>query len=68
MSVQAEDPYTDISTFGDIVVERYRVTYVRADGRNTPGSDVPYPFDGAVNFIVPVEGSPTSQQIMVVRF
>lgn len=67
MSVQAENPYTDLSRFGDIVIERYRVTYVRADGRNTPGSDVPYPFDGAVNFIVPVEGSATSQQIMVVR-
>src|SRR5512147_1017898 len=44
MSAQPENPYTDLSRFGDIVIERYRVTYVRADGRNTPGSDVPYPF------------------------
>lgn len=64
---QAENPYTDISHFGDIVVERYRVTYVRADGRNTPGTDVPYPFDGAVNFTVPVDGPPTSHPFMVVR-
>src|SRR5688572_21342640 len=28
-----------------ITVTRYRVTFIRADGRNTPGVDVPYPFD-----------------------
>jgi hypothetical protein len=28
-------------------VTRYRVDYRRADGRNTPGVDVPYGFDGA---------------------
>ena len=31
-----------------ITVNRYRVRYIRSDGRNTPGVDVPYPFDGAV--------------------
>lgn len=30
-----------------ITVTRYRVDYRRADGRNTPGVDVPYGFDGA---------------------
>ncbi len=30
-----------------ITINRYRVTYRRSDGRNTPGIDVPYPFDGA---------------------
>jgi len=35
-----------------ITVERYRVAYIRADGRNTPGVDVPYPFDGAVTVTV----------------
>lgn len=67
MSAQAKDPYTDISRYGDIVIERYRVTYVRADGRNTPGTDVPYPFDGTVNFLVPAGGPPTGQTFMVVR-
>jgi hypothetical protein len=32
----------------DITINRYRVVYVRADGRNTAGVDVPYPFDGAI--------------------
>lgn len=30
-----------------ITIDRYRVRYVRADGRNTQGVDVPYGFDGA---------------------
>ena len=31
-----------------ITITRYHVEYIRADGRNTPGVDVPYPFDGGV--------------------
>ncbi len=66
MTARAEDPFTDISRFGDIIIERYRVTYVRADGRNTPGVEVPYAFDGAMTLRVPVD-APASQQFMVVR-
>jgi hypothetical protein len=35
-----------------ITVTRYRVEFRRSDGRNTPGVDVPYAFDGAVTFTV----------------
>jgi hypothetical protein len=35
-----------------ITVDRYRVRYVRADGRNTPGVDVPFPFEGAFTVTV----------------
>jgi hypothetical protein len=35
-----------------ITVDRYRVRYIRSDGRNTPGIDVPYPFDGAFTVTV----------------
>jgi hypothetical protein len=35
-----------------ITVNRYHVEFIRADGRNTPGVDVPFPFDGAVTFTV----------------
>ena len=38
-----------------ITVERYRVRFIRADGRNTPGVDVPYGFDGA--FTITVAGT-----------
>jgi hypothetical protein len=40
----------------DVTITRYRVTYRRADGRNTPGVDVPHSFDGAVTGTVPVNG------------
>jgi hypothetical protein len=35
------------TTNNEVTITRYRVTYRRADGRNTPGVDVPYAFDGA---------------------
>ena len=44
----------------EVTFNRYRVTYRRADGRNTPGVDVPHPFDSAVTFTVPAEGQATA--------
>jgi hypothetical protein len=35
-----------------ITINRYRVRYIRSDGRNTPGVDVPYGFDGAFTVTV----------------
>ena len=37
----------------EVTITRYHVSFRRADGRNTPGVDVPYAFDGAVNALVP---------------
>jgi hypothetical protein len=48
------------SAINQVTFNRYRVEYTRADGRNTPGVDVPYPFDGAVTFTVPTEGTVTA--------
>ncbi len=36
-----------------ITITGYHVAYSRTDGRNTPGVDVPYPFDGAITITVP---------------
>jgi hypothetical protein len=58
------------SEFNSITIERYRVTYVRADGRNVPGVDVPHPFDGVANFLVPVttdEISEVERGFVIVR-
>lgn len=55
------------SPIDDVMITRYRVTYVRADGRNVPGVDVPYPFDGAANFLVPSDGSDVEWSFIVVR-
>jgi hypothetical protein len=35
-----------------ITITQYRVRFVRTDGRNTPGVDVPFGFDGALSFTV----------------
>lgn len=37
-----------------ITITRYRVTFRRADGRNTPGVDVPFGFDGATTVTIGV--------------
>jgi hypothetical protein len=48
-----------------ITVNRYHVRFIRADGRNTPGVDVPYPFDGA--FTVTVRTSEVEAGFTLVR-
>jgi hypothetical protein len=35
------------TTNNSVTITRYHVSYSRADGRNTPGQDVPFPIDGA---------------------
>ena len=48
-----------------ITINRYRVQFIRADGRNTPGVDVPYPFDGAMT--ATVSGSGIKASFTLVR-
>jgi len=48
-----------------ITVNRYRVVFRRSDGRNTPGVDVPHPFDGA--FTITVGGGAASAGFSLVR-
>lgn len=40
----------------DVTINRYHVHYRRADGRNTPGVDVPWDFDGGLGFTIPSGG------------
>jgi hypothetical protein len=42
-----------------ITITRYHVDYRRSDGRNTPGVDVPYGFDGAATFTVQADAAVT---------
>ncbi len=44
----------DPTTNNEITITSYHVSYARADGRNTPGVDVPYAFDGAITGTVKV--------------
>jgi len=51
VSVTMKDPATTAPTSANTVTfTRYRVTYARSDGRNTPSVDVPASFDSAVTF------------------
>jgi hypothetical protein len=51
--------------WNSVTLNRYRIVYVRADGRNTPGVDVPYPVDGAVT--VTLTQQPTIVPFEIVR-
>lgn len=42
--------------YNDIRVYRYRVRYIRTDGRNVEGVDVPYSYEGAMDVYVPIDG------------
>ena len=47
-----------------VTLDRYRVRYIRADGRNTPGVDVPFGFDGAVTATVGIGTTEVGFQIV----
>lgn len=51
--------------WNNVTINRYRISYIRADGRNTPGVDVPYPVDGAVT--ATIGSTPTTVAFEVVR-
>jgi hypothetical protein len=55
------------STNNEVTITRYHVTYTRADGRNTPGVDVPLAFDGVVTTIIPIGNTPVSVPFELVR-
>ena len=47
------------SALNSVTITRYRVVYRRTDGHNTPGVDVPFPFDSAVTLTVTGDGGST---------
>jgi hypothetical protein len=65
LQLAMKDTLTSPTTNNFITINRYRVRYIRADGRNTPGVDVPSGFDGALT--VTVGGAPTTVGFELVR-
>jgi len=49
----------------DVLLERYTVRYYRADGRSTPGVDVPYDISGEMSGRVPPDGELVTSIIVV---
>jgi len=60
------NPLLGTSQYNDIQVTRYVVTYVRADGRNVEGVDVPYSFEGSLSALVRI-GISTPVSFVIVR-
>ena len=54
------------STMNEITLTRYHVKYIRSDGRNVQGVDVPYEFDGGLTATVGAQSS-TDATFIVVR-
>ncbi|PYR19651.1 MAG: hypothetical protein DMF94_14705 [Acidobacteria bacterium] len=59
LSLAMKDVSVAPTTNNQVTITRYRVDYARTDGRNTPGVDVPYGFDGASTGTVPPTGTLT---------
>jgi hypothetical protein len=60
VTAEMKNPTTDPTSINSVTFTRYRVTYVRTDGRNNPGVDVPYAFDSGVTFTVTPGGTSTA--------
>jgi hypothetical protein len=57
MQIDAKNVAATTTSINSVSLTRYHVEYRRSDGRNTPGVDVPYGFDGAVSGTLFVGGS-----------
>ena len=59
LSLAMKNVSVEPTTNNQVTIRRYRVDYTRSDGRNTPGLDVPYGFDGASTVTIVPGGSAT---------
>ena len=67
MRVIGKDPTELLNLGSAITFNRYLVTFRRSDGRNTPGVDVPFPFDSAVTFTVIPGSQATTATFELIR-
>lgn len=68
LTIRAElkNPLVAATAINNVTISRYRVNFRRSDGRNTPGVDVPYGFDGAVAVTIPA-GAQSDVSLEIVR-
>lgn len=55
---------TTPSPLNAVTLTRYHVNYRRADGQNTPGRDIPYPFDGGLTATIGAQATPVNFDIV----
>ena len=66
LRVVAKDPTRDTTDMNSVTVNRYRIVFRRADGRSTPGVDVPFGWDGGLSVTIPA-GSEAQVPFDIVR-
>jgi len=59
LSLAMKNITVEPTTNNQVTIRRYRVDYMRTDGRNIAGVDVPYGFDGATTVTVTPGGTAT---------
>jgi hypothetical protein len=59
LSVVLKDVSVTPSTNNQVTITRYHVEFVRSDGRNVQGVDVPFAFDGAATLTIAAGGTGT---------
>lgn len=52
LGVVSKDPTQLPTVINAVTVNRYRIAFKRSDGRNTPGVDVPFGWDGAIGLTI----------------
>ena len=57
IAAELKNPSGETTAIQSVTITRYRVSFRRADGRNTPGVDVPFGFDGATSVTIPAGDS-----------
>jgi len=65
MHLAMQDPGLTPSSTNTITFTQYHVNYKRADGRNSPGVDVPYDFDGGLTVSVGASGAAVATFVLV---
>ena len=63
MRLEMKDPAVGPSPVNFVTLRGYRVTFTRADGRNTQGVDVPFAFDGALG--TTITGTTTVNLVLI---
>ena len=55
LKVNLKNPTVLPTGLNSVTITRYRVVFRRTDGRNAPGTDVPYPFEGGASATINVD-------------
>jgi hypothetical protein len=56
IAVVPKDPTQATTPINAVTITRYRIVFKRADGRNAPGVDVPFGWDGGASATIPAGG------------